>query len=385
MAIEEQVIGREALIQKARDLVPELKKRAGETEKLRQIPLANIEAIKSAGLLRIANPARFGGYGIDLDLYFEIAMEIGRACGSTAWCYSVWSSHNWMIGHWPERAQEEYFADGPDVLCSSAFAPQGRLEPVEGGFRLTGHWDFSSGSDGASWAMLGAIGPTGPCMALVPRSDYEIIDTWFVSGLRGTGSKDIEIKDAFVPAYRVGSIMGDAKDSPAFEIHGRPSYRLPPMTLLPFTLCSPLVGMAQGALEEFVERIKGKTGPGRTADSVALQLRVAESSAEIDSARLLVKSTVSDVLDRASRGESLDELDQATVRRNYGYVAQLCLRAVNRLFEASGGHSLYESQAMQRFHRDVHAGSHQVALYWDPIAEGYGRALFGLAPVPAFR
>jgi 3-hydroxy-9,10-secoandrosta-1,3,5(10)-triene-9,17-dione monooxygenase len=222
-------------------------------------------------------------------------------------------------------------------------------------------------------------------MALVPRSDYEIIDTWFVSGLRGTGSKDIEIKQAFVPVHRVGSIMGDVKDSAAFDMHGRSSYRLPPMALLPFTLCSPLVGMAQGALEEFVERIKGKTGPGRTADSVALQLRVAESSSEIDTARLLVKSTVSDLLARASHGEFPDELGYATVRRNYAYVAQLCLRAVNRLFEASGGHSLYDSQALQRFHRDVHAGSHQVALYWDPIAEGYGRALFGLPPVPSFR
>jgi 3-hydroxy-9,10-secoandrosta-1,3,5(10)-triene-9,17-dione monooxygenase len=222
-------------------------------------------------------------------------------------------------------------------------------------------------------------------MVLVPRSDYEIVDTWFVSGLRGTGSKDIAIDDAFVPAHRVGPSMGAFYGSAAYELNGRASYRLPPMTLLPFTLCSPLVGMAQGALDEFLARLKGKSGPGRTSDSVALQVRIAESSAEIDAARLLVSSTTSEVLEQASRGDMLDELRQATVRRNYGYVAKLCVRAVNRLFEASGGHALYDSQAIQRFHRDVHAGSHQVALYWDSIAEGYGRTALGLPPLDPFR
>jgi 3-hydroxy-9,10-secoandrosta-1,3,5(10)-triene-9,17-dione monooxygenase len=335
--------------------------------------------------MRIPNPRRYGGYETDVDLMFEVAMEIGRACGSTAWCYAVWSIHNWMIGHWPEEAQEEYFSEGPDVLSSSAFAPTGRLQPVEGGFRLSGRWEFSSGCDGASWALLGAMGATGPCMALVPRSDYEIIDTWFVSGLRGTGSKDIVIKDTFVPGHRIGAIMGAVQTDRAFELHGRASYRLPPMSLLPFTLCSPLVGMALGALEEFIERLKGKTGPGRSSESVALHLRIAESSAEIDTARLIVKTTTNQLIERAARGEAPSELEQAATRRNYGYVARLCVQAVNRLFEASGGHALYESQAMQRFHRDVHAGSHQAALYWDSIAEGYGRAALGLPPLDPFR
>jgi alkylation response protein AidB-like acyl-CoA dehydrogenase len=386
MAVEEQVLGREALLRRAGELLPALKSRAAETEKFRQMPAENIEKLTASGLLRVANPERYGGYAdVDVDLYFEVAMEIGRACGSTAWCYSVWSSHNWMIGHWPLEAQEEYFADGPDVLSSSAFAPTGQILPVDGGYRLRGRWQFSSGSDGGSWVMLGAIGPEGPCMTLVPRSDYEIIDTWFVSGLRGTGSKDIEIKDAFVPAHRIASVMGALKDTNAFDLHGRPSYRLPPMSLLPFTLCSPLVGMAQGALDEFIDGMKGKSGPGRTADSVAIQLRIAESAAEIDAARLIVKTTVRELLEGASRGDSPDELEQARVRRSYAYVAKLCVNAVNRLFEASGGHSLFESNAMQRFHRDVHAGSHQGALYWDLIAEGYGRALLGLPPLPSFR
>jgi 3-hydroxy-9,10-secoandrosta-1,3,5(10)-triene-9,17-dione monooxygenase len=290
-----------------------------------------------------------------------------------------------MIGHWPLEAQEEYFADGPDVLSSSAFAPSGRLQAVDGGFHLSGRWDFSSGSDAGSWAMLGAIGPEGmPYMVLVPRSDYEIVDTWFVSGLRGTGSKDIEVKDAFVPPHRLAALMTPHYRSPGFELHGRPSYRLPAMTIMPFTLCSPLVGMAQGMLDEFIERLKGKTGPGRTADSVAIQLRIAESSAEIDAARLIVQTTPRKVLERAASGELPDELEQAKIRRDYGYVARLCLQAANRLFDAGGGHALYDSATLQRLHRDIHAGSHQVALYWDSIAEGYGRAALGLPPRSPF-
>ena len=383
MTIGEQVLSRNEILQRAQALLPSLKARAGEAEKLRQIPQATIDDLKAAGLIRVANPARYGGYGNDADLYFEVAMEIGRACGSTAWCYSVWSSHNWMIGHWPEEAQDEYFSNGPDVLSSSAFATLGQLQPVDGGYRLTGRWDFSSGSDGGSWVMLGAIGPIGPCMVLLPRSDYEIIDTWHVSGLRGTGSKDIQVNDGFIPPHRVASII-DLRNSPGYELHGRASYRLSTYSILPYTLCSPMVGMAQGALDEFIERLKGKTGRGRTAESVAIQLRIAESSAEIDAARLLVLTTSRRLIEQAARSELPTEMEQATSRRNYGYVAKLCVQAVNRLFDAAGGHALYDSQALQRFHRDVHAGSHQVALYWDSIGESYGRAALGLPPLNPF-
>ena len=385
MTVEEKSIGREELLERAGSLLPHIRERAARTEQLRQIPPETIADLKASGLLRIPNPPRYGGYPYDINLMFEVAMELGTACGSTAWCYSVWSIHNWMLGHWPEEAQEEYYGGGPDVLSSSAFAPTGKLEPVEGGFRLSGRWDFSSGADGGTWAMLGAMGPQGPRMCLVPQPDYEIIDTWFVSGLRGTGSKDVAVQDAFVPAHRICALMGDLQSRTAFELHGRDSYRLPPMSLLPFTLCSPLVGMAQGAIDEFTEKLKGNTGPGRTAESVAIQLRLAESAAEVDAARLLVKTTTRGLIDGAAQNQIPTELEQAAVRRNYGYVAKLCVRAVNRIFEAAGGHALYDSEAMQRFHRDVHAGSHQFALSWDTIAEGYGRAALGLPPVSAFR
>src|SRR6266545_4896559 len=160
-------VSREDLLHQAAGLVPKLRARASETERLRQIVPETVADLKHSALLRIATPERFGGNGHEIDLMFNVAMELGRGCGSTGWCYSVWDIHNWMVGHWPLPAQEDYFATGPDTLSSSSFAPAGKLEPVEGGFRLSGQWEFSSGSDAATWALLGALSPSGPVFTLV--------------------------------------------------------------------------------------------------------------------------------------------------------------------------------------------------------------------------
>jgi 3-hydroxy-9,10-secoandrosta-1,3,5(10)-triene-9,17-dione monooxygenase len=375
-------VSAEALLQRARDLVPALKQRAREAEELRRIPEETVRDLTDAGLFRIATPSRFGGNGHEIDLMFKVAMELGRGCGSSAWCYSVMSIHNWMAGHWPLAGQEDYFADGPDTLSSSGFAPRGRLTPAGGGFRLSGHWDFSSGADAGTWALLGAMGPAGPSFVLVPRPDYRVLDeTWFVSGMRGTGSKDVVVEDAFVPAHRIVPIAGLGPSSGMAELHQRASYRVPAMGMLSYTLCAPLVGIAQGAVENFIERYSGTSGTGRTAESSAVQIRLAESSVEVDTARLIVEHDTRRIIERAAAGATLGDADGLLFRRNVSYVSRLCCSAVDRLFEASGARSLYDSDPMQRSHRDVHAGAHQTALYWDACGEAYGRAALGLPPL----
>lgn len=373
----------EELRRRAVDLVPVLEERARTAESTRRIPAETVEDIRKAGFLRTATPERFGGNGCDYHVSFEVAMELGRGCGSTGWCYSVWASHNWMLGQWPLAAQEEYFAGGPDTFSSSSFAPAAALEPADGGYRLSGRWEFSSGSDAATWVLLGAMGPRGPVMVIVPRSDYEIVDTWFVSGLRGTGSNDIVVDDAFVPEHRVGPFpFASTNPGEGWRIHRRPSYRVPAASLLPWTLAAPLVGMAQGALDSFVEHAKATTTPGRGADSAGMQLRVAESSAEVDAARLILRHDGASAVARGGSEEELSGGDVARIRRDQCYVARLAVQAVNRLFEASGGHALFDAEPIQRHHRDVHAGSHQVALLWDAAAQAYGRHLLGLPPEP---
>ena len=375
---------REELLRRASLLVPVLKERATRAEQLRQIPPESVRDLLSSGLIRIGNPDRYGGHGIELDAAFDVGWELGRGCGSTAWCYSLWTVHNWWLGHFPERAQEDFFAAGPDTLFSSGLNPAGgKAEPVGGGFRLSGRWSFSSGCDAASWAMVAVSTPGGLVWLPIPRSDYQIVDTWFASGMRGTGSKDIVVADAFVPAHRAldPNRAGDG-DWTGWELHRRLSYRLPLRCLVGWDLAAPLIGIAQGAIDEFTSRLEGLSGPGRTADSVPLQMRLAEASAEVDAARALHRHDIREILDKAAREETFTERDRARYRRDKAFVAKLSVAAVNRLFEAGGARAVLESEPMQRFHRDAHGASHHAALTWDAVAEQFGRQALGLGPGP---
>ena len=375
---------REDLLRRATQLVPALKERAERTEQLRQIPPESVRDLVASGLIRIGNPQRYGGHGLDVDLAHEVSWELGRGCGSTAWCYSLWTVHNWWLGHFPEKAQDEFFASGPDTLFSSGLNPaRGKAEPVEGGFRVSGHWGFSSGCDAATWAMVATpgAGRGGLLWLLLPRPDYEIVDTWFASGMRGSGSKDLVVKDAFVPHHRAldPNRAGD-RDRTGWELHQRPSYRVPLRCLTGWDLVAPVVGMAQGAIDEFTARLLGTSGPGRTADSVPLQLRLAEASAEVDAARILHRHDILEMLDKAARGEPFTDADRARYRRDKAFVAKLSVQAVNRLFEAGGAQAVLASQPLQRFHRDAHGASHHAALGWDVAAEQFGRQVLGLPP-----
>ena len=372
------------MLRRAAHLVPVLQERAARTEQLRQIPPETVGDLKASGLIRIGNPERYGGHGLDLDTAHEVAWELGRGCGSTAWCYSLWAVHNWWLGHFPEKAQGEFFAEGPDTLFSSGLNPAGgRAESVGGGLRVSGRWSFSSGCDAASWVMVAVPGPgpNGLHWLLLPRADCEIVDTWFASGMRGSGSKDVVVKDAFVPGHRVldANRAGDG-DWTGWELHGRVSYRAPLRCLTGWDLVAPVVGMAQGAVDEFTVRLRGTSGPGRTADSVALQLRLAEAAAEVDAARTVHRQAIRGILDKAARGEAFSEGDRARYRRDKAFVARLSVQAVNRLYAASGAHAVLDSAPMQRFHRDAHGASHHAALSWDLAAEQFGRQALGLAP-----
>jgi 3-hydroxy-9,10-secoandrosta-1,3,5(10)-triene-9,17-dione monooxygenase len=370
---------RAELLQRAEALVPAFAERAIETEQLRRIPQATLNDLSEAGLLRVANPERFGGYGLDYDTVLEITAILGRGCGSTAWCYSVWSSHNWMLGMYPLQAQADYFGSSPDVLSSSSFRAAGRqLELKNGGYLLQGTWDFSSGADAAEWAMLGANHPElGPGLCVVPRSEYRIENDWFVSGLKGTGSKSIVIEDpTVVPTHRFLSYASmTAARTPGRELHDRASYRVSMYTILSYTLAWPMIGMADGAVQEFERRLAGRASrDGQTlADSASMQVLLAESATDVAAAYALGRQDVANLVNRGCRDEPLSQLEVARTRCNQAYVARLALRATNRLFEVSGAHSLFETSAIQRFHRDVNAASHQAALNWFANAEEYGR------------
>ena len=379
------MVDREELIRRASDLVPVLRQRAALTEELRQIPQETVDDFHATGILRAAQPTRFGGFDIDYPVVLDIAAELGRGCGSTAWCYSIWASHNWVAGMFPEQGQEEYWTDSADVLSSTSFNPtRAQVTVAKGGYKLSGRWDFSSGCDAATWVILGGMGPDGILWFLLPERDYTIEDTWFVSGLRGTGSKDILVDDVFVPDYRVVPMVELREGrTPGSRIHGTPNFCIPHQSMFAYTLAAPILGMAQGALDAFEEhlgtRIVFTTGE-KMSENVPVHIRLAEAEAEVHSARLIMRNDGVEVFARARRGEMPTLRERVHIRRNQAYVAKLAVRAVDRLFEASGGHAVYDSSPMQRFHRDAHAASHHFGLSWEPIAEEYGRIRLGLEP-----
>ena len=372
----------EELLARASGLVPTFRERAARAEELRRVPEETVEDLFASGLYRIGVPKRFGGLDVGYGLMLDVGVELGRGCAATSWCYSLWAAHAWLVGHWPLEAQEEVFQPGPNVLVSSSLSPgKSTTTPEEGGYRVSGRWEFSSGCDAASWLMLGVSGVGERNWVLIPKGDYEIVDNWFVSGLRGSGSKDILVEAAFVPSHRVleVSTAGDA-DWSGWELHGQSRYRVPIPTLLGWDLVAPMLGIAQGMMDEFIGRLRGTSGPGRTADSPAVHLRLSEAAAEVDAGRALMDRDIAEILRKGKEGERFTPLERAKFRRDKAFVTQLGLRAVNRLFDLSGGHALFDSQPLQRFHRDAQAVAHRDGLIMDLGGQQYGRVALGLEP-----
>ena len=372
----------EELLRRSTELMPVLKARAAHTEELRRIPAETVADLLAAGFYRIGLPKMFGGLDLYYGLALDVAAELGRGCAATAWCYCLWTAHAWLVGYWPLQAQEEVFGAGPDALCSSSLnTGRSTTVPVAGGYRLSGRWEFSSGCDSASWLMLGVSGIGERNWVLVPRGDFEILDNWYVSGLRGSGSKDIVVDDAFVPAYRVLDVTtaGDG-DWSGWELHGQARYRVPIPVLLGWDLVAPMLGITQGMIDEFTARFVGTSGSGRTADSPAVHLRLSQASAELDAGGALMDRDVHEILRKANEGDRFTPLERARFRRDKAFITQLCLQAVNRLFDLSGGHALFDSAPLQRFHRDAHAVAHRDGLIMDLGGQQFGRVALGLDP-----
>jgi 3-hydroxy-9,10-secoandrosta-1,3,5(10)-triene-9,17-dione monooxygenase len=369
---------RDDLLRRATELVPVLRERASRTEAQRQLPAETVRDLIDAEIIRIGVPDRFGGLGIEYDAMFEIAWELGRGCGASAWCYALWTVHALLAGYFPPEGQAEFFAHGPNTLASSSFNPIGKsAEQVTNGYRVSGHWEFSSGCDASTWAELGATTPRGLVWLLVPRCDYEIVDNWYVTGLSGSGSKDIIIRDAFVPDHRVLSpdTAGNG-DWNGWDLHGQARYRVPLRCLLGWDLLAPLIGMVRGCIDEFIATGKLRSGPaGRAADSPAMQIRLAEASAEVAAAQSLLLSDLREMLARGGEGDRFTDLDRARYQRDRAFGTKLCLQAVNRLFEASGGHAIFQSAPIQRFYRDAQAATHRETMLLDVAGQNYGRLI----------
>ena len=324
-----------------------------------------------------------------MELDFDVAFGVGtaRACASTGWCYAICSSHNWLVGMLPEKAQEEYWAGSPDTLSSTSCNPAGGLvAAAEGEYRVSGRWDFSSGCDPGTWVMLIGNAPEGPVLLMLPRIDYRIDDSWFVVGLRGSGSKDIMVDGAFAPSHRAVS-MNDVREgcTSGRTIHDTPYYRIPNSHAEHFVLHSIGVnaGIGSGRVGGVFGTIQGQES-GRTgekfAESVGLQLRLAEPDAALRVAQALLKHDCAEISEKAGDSQSFTLEERVHYRGYQSNIAKLSVQVIDRVFEASGGRALFEPHPLQRFHQDVHAASHHVSLAWVAPAEQFGKVRLELGP-----
>jgi 3-hydroxy-9,10-secoandrosta-1,3,5(10)-triene-9,17-dione monooxygenase len=380
-------VGYDEAMRRARALVPALRERAARAEDGRQMPAATLEDLHRTGLFRFHQPRRWGGMELDFVALFDVPAEIARGCASTGWNVANLGVHHWMLALYDERAQDEVWGKNPDALIASGIAyPQGSGRRVEGGFVVSGFWNFSSGVDPADWNMLAVMVRDGARvvdhrMCLVPRGDYEIVDDWHVLGMRSTGSKSVRAKDVFVPEHRALSmyLARGGSQFPGARVNANPLYQVPLAALGSHCLAGAGVGNAQAALELTIEAVRERSTSYtamRMRDFQAVQLRVARAGAMVDLARLSIRADCveADRIAREGRVPTLEE--KLRFKRNVAYAIELCTEAVDTLHALAGANGIYDRYPIQRLFRDQHALSAHIGFSWD--AQGAPWALVAL-------
>ena len=380
----------EEYLVRVRELLPGIRARAAQTEKLRRLPDESFTAFQQHQLLRALQPKRFGGFELDPGIFYQAVTEIAAVCGSTGWVFAVLGAHNWHLAIFPPQAQQDVWGDDNAAVLCTSLAPTGTVERVAGGFRLRGRWSFSSGCDFCQWAVLGGLTPADgggspdARLFLVPRAEYRIEDNWHVTGLCGTGSKDLVVDDAFVPEYRSHSYL-DASHlrHPGTEINDAPLYRLPFSLVFRYGITAPAIGVALGALETFREqsgRRINQTTQSRSAEDPFIQQRLAESAAEIGAGYERMLGNFTEMMRRVRAGEEIPLEQRARYRWDAGKAIAWSVRGVDRLFEASGGRGIFLDNPIQRAWRDVLAMRAHAGNTPEHGAMVFARSELGLPP-----
>ena len=374
---------RQALVERAQQVVPAFGSRAAECEQLRRVPDASVAEFRSSGLARTLRPARYGGHEQDYRAFGHVVRELAHGCASTSWCCATWMAGAQTLTMFPAETQDEICFSNPDVLIGSIGIPTGRAEPVEGGWLVNGRWSFASGVHGADYMTAGVVTPEGKIRAaLLPVPQLEILDAWFVEGLAGTGSTDVVARDLFVPeGHSIPGANWSVKPPTAPFIQGPLRNHSVTHTQVNIGLFSPnAIGNAEAFLDAFVENARKRTitfARTRQIDDVATQQRFAESALEVDLAWMLLERGF-DALDEYEDTGVIPLETRARMRRDTAFAVQTSYRAVNRLFEVAGAHALASSNELQRRWRDAHAIAQQPQFHWDFEAESWAKVRFGL-------
>jgi 3-hydroxy-9,10-secoandrosta-1,3,5(10)-triene-9,17-dione monooxygenase len=379
-----------AMATRAWALIPQLRDRAADTEQLRRLPAETERDLHEAGLFRIVQPKRVGGSEFDYVALVDCAELLGKGDASVAWNFANLASHHWMLGMFDKHAQDLVWDKNPDALIASSFIfPAGRARKVDGGYRLRGSWPFSSGVASCEWNMLASVVSFDDeadgieyRIFLVHKNDYKIADTWNSVGLSGTGSNDVEVNDAFVPdalSVAVNELAGGP--TPGSAVNPNALYALPVFSLFPYVLSGVALGNAQACLDDYVDVARHRASTynrAKLGDMQSTQIKIAEASAKIDAARLMMRSSCIESMADARRGHMPDMSAKTRLRRDGAFSVNLCTEAVSMLFSASGARGLFTTGVLQRQFRDAHAINSHLAFNFDAAGTNYGRVALGL-------
>lgn len=388
--VSDDTPSREEMVERAASLTPALAARAEEVERTRIIHPDTVRELWETRLWTAVKPKRYGGLELDYGVFIDLSDHLGRGCASTAWIYGNLLSHDWMLPMWKAKAQDEVWKDNPTALiASSLVATAGVAKPVTGGYEITGQWPYCSGIDPSDWMMMGAMvdddGPRRAIWLVAPRDVFEEIDTWHVSGLVGTGSRDVKCEGVFVPEHMT-LFPHEARGGPTPGSAHVPSllYQLPVLGLFPHILVGPMVGIAQGAYDDYVGEIRERVSTynsSKLAEHTQIQMKVAEAGTLIQAARLLAHDNIREAERIAESGRIPTVAEKVRWRRDGAYAAQNCVRAVQILQSAIGAAGQYLSHPFQRRFRDIHAAAAQVQVNFDINGAEFGRVELGLDPV----
>ncbi len=377
--------GSAELVARVRELQPLLRKNAAQGEQDRRVAQESIDAIAAAGLLKIAQPKRYGGYETSMRTMLDVSAALGEADGGTAWVVTLLNVCAWMTGTFPQQAQDDIWGTNPGALVSGVLAPTAETRKVEGGHQVTGRWFWNSGSWHADWAVLGIpiTDDSGEVvdqgLALIPRADMDLEETWFVAGMKSTGSNCLIAKDVFVPDHRIVSVPPAIEGHYATEHTEETFYQSAFVPLLALVLAGPQLGLGRAALDIVTEKAAKKpisyTFYTAQADSVAFQLQLAEAAMLIDTAHLHAYRAADDIDQAAARGEYPDFRTRARVRADTGWAIDHVVKAINILLYAHGAGSFAEANPLQRIWRDSSVAARHAVILPAVSYEVYGKAL----------
>ena len=376
-------------------VLPILAEHKDATEAGRSAAVASISALREAGLARLMTPKLNGGHGATIRAQVHACAELARTCPASSWVLMVCGAHNWIAGSFPDACRREMFDDNRDLLIAGTLAGQGRFRKADGGWRVSGRWQYCSGVDHSPWLLIGSLrDPDDPAKApnslhvMLPTEQVEVDDTWHTLGMRGSGSKDVVLHDVFVPEHRAqatGKLFNGL--SPHTQDHENAGvYMVPVMCSLSTQLAGTILGMSRQMLSLYVEKTRVRPdiysgqGSGAKARMGTTQSRVAEAYGDIAAAELLIARNC-DMFDVIAETQAPAGPEaQAQMRWHSAYAAELCRRSVERLYAGAGAHAAYNDAPMQQYYRDVMMATHHAAVDRDGAAEAQGMAMLGVEP-----